>query len=147
MSEETTNELLSLTADIVAAHVAHNRVTVGELPELIARVHGALSSLGNEASAPAAPEQKPAVSIRSSIKPDHIVCLEDGKKLKMLKRHLATHYNLTPEQYRARWNLPADYPMVAPNYAEKRRELAKQIGLGRKPGAKRPRKTKASAAA
>jgi predicted transcriptional regulator len=113
---------------------------------LITNVYGALASLGQEAPAAEAPPE-PAVSIRASVKPDHIVCLEDGKKLKMLKRHLATHYNLTPEQYRARWNLPADYPMVAPNYAEKRRELAKQIGLGRKPGAKRPRKTKATAAA
>ena len=80
---------------------------------------------------------EPAVSIRASVKPDYIVCLEDGKKLKMLKRHLMTHYNMTPEDYRQRWNLPADYPMVAPNYAEKRRELAKKIGLGRKPGARR----------
>ena len=138
MSEETTNELLSLTADIVAAHVAHNRVTVGELPELIQRVHSALSGLGEETSSPAAPEQKPAVSVRSSIKPDHIVCLEDGKKLTMLKRYLQTNYGMTPQQYRAKWKLPADYPMVAPNYAEKRRTLAKAIGLGRKSGAAAP---------
>ena len=103
MSEETSNELLSLTADIVAAHVGHNRVTVGELPELIQRVHGALSGLGQEAASPVAPEQKPAVSIRSSIKPDHIVCLEDGKKLTMLKRYLQTNYGMTPQQYRAKW--------------------------------------------
>lgn len=138
--------LITLASDIVAAHVSNNNVAVEELPALITNVYGALASLGQEAPAAEAPPE-PAVSIRASVKPDHIVCLEDGKKLKMLKRHLATHYNLTPEQYRARWNLPADYPMVAPNYAEKRRELAKQIGLGRKPGAKRPRKTKASAAA
>ncbi|WP_343610578.1 MucR family transcriptional regulator [Novosphingobium sp.] len=138
--------LITLASDIVAAHVSNNNVAVEELPALITNVYGALASLGQEAPAAEAPPE-PAVSIRASVKPDHIVCLEDGKKLKMLKRHLATHYNLTPEQYRARWNLPADYPMVAPNYAEKRRELAKQIGLGRKPGAKRPRKTKATAAA
>ena len=124
--------LVTLTSDIVAAHVSNNNVAVGDIPTLIANVHGALAGLGE-------PEQveevrpEPAISIRASIKPDYIVCLEDGKKLKMLKRHLMTHYNLTPEQYRARWNLPADYPMVAPNYAETRRTLAKQIGLGRKP--------------
>jgi len=138
MSEEATNELLSLTADIVAAHVGHNRVTVSELPELIAKVHGALSGLGQEATSLATTEQKPAVSIRSSVKPDHIVCLEDGKKLTMLKRYLQTNYGMTPQQYRAKWKLPADYPMVAPNYAEKRRTLAKAIGLGRKSGAAAP---------
>ena len=123
--------LVTLTADIVAAHVSNNSVAVSDLPLLISNVHGALSGLG---SAPAVPEvkQEPAVSIRSSIKPDYIVCLEDGKKLKMLKRHLMTHYQMTPDQYRAKWNLPADYPMVAPNYAEQRRTLAKKIGLGTK---------------
>lgn len=135
--------LITLTSDIVAAHVANNSVSVDDLPTLISNVYGALSGLGEEAPVVETPPE-PAVSIRSSIKPDHIICLEDGKKLKMLKRHLSTHYNLTPDQYRARWNLPADYPMVAPNYAEKRRELAKQIGLGRKPGVKRPRKAKAA---
>ena len=138
MVEETANELLSLTADIVAAHVGHNRVTVGELPELIAKVHGALSGLGQEANPAASAELKPAVSIRSSIKPDYIVCLEDGKKLTMLKRYLQTNYGMTPQQYRAKWKLPADYPMVAPNYAEKRRTLAKAIGLGRKSGPAAP---------
>ena len=93
---------------------------------------GALAGLGAKAPEPEAKKQEPAVSIRSSIKPDYIVCLEDGKKLKMLKRHLMTHYQMTPEQYRAKWNLPADYPMVAPNYAEQRRSLAKKIGLGTK---------------
>src|SRR5690606_12556161 len=109
-------------------------------PNLISSVYGALASLGQ---APVAdePRPEPAVSIRASVKPDYIVCLEDGKKLKMLKRHLMTHYNMTPEEYRRRWGLPADYPMVAPNYAEKRRELAKAIGLGRKP-TKRGRKGK-----
>ena len=138
--------LITLTSDIVAAHVSNNSVGVDDLSSLITSVYGALSGLGQDAVVPEkAPE--PAVSVRSSVKPDHIVCLEDGKKLKMLKRHLMTHYNLTPEQYRARWNLPADYPMVAPNYAEKRRELAKKIGLGRKPGVKRGRPAKAKAKA
>lgn len=140
-SKET---LITLTSDIVAAHVSNNNVTVDEVTALITNVFNALSGLG-QASAPVETPPEPAVSIRASVKPDHIVCLEDGKKLKMLKRHLATHYNLTPEQYRARWNLPADYPMVAPNYAEKRRELAKSIGLGRKPSVKRGRKPKAAA--
>lgn len=136
--------LITLTSDIVAAHVSNNSVSAEELSTLITSVYGALASLGAPDPAPEAlPE--PAVSIRSSVKPDHIVCLEDGKKLKMLKRHLMTHYNLTPDQYRARWGLAADYPMVAPNYAEKRRELAKKIGLGRKPGARRGRKPKAAA--
>lgn len=138
MTEETANDLLALTADIVAAHVAHNRVTVGELPELISKVHGALATLGQDNAAPSAAEQKPAVSIRSSIKPDHIICLEDGKKLTMLKRYLHTNFGMTPQQYRAKWKLPADYPMVAPNYAEKRRTLAKAIGLGRKTGTAAP---------
>ncbi len=134
--------LITLTSDIVAAHVSNNNVSTDEVAALINSVYGALSGLGQAVVV----EEKlpePAVSIRASVKADHIVCLEDGKKLKMLKRHLMTHYNLTPEQYRARWNLPADYPMVAPNYAEKRRELAKKIGLGRKPGARRGRKPKA----
>lgn len=123
--------LITLTSDIVAAHVSNNSVAVSDLPVLIKNVYGALSSLSD---APAAPEVKlePAVSIRSSIKPDYIVCLEDGKKLKMLKRHLMTHYQMTPDDYRTKWSLPADYPMVAPNYAEQRRTLAKKIGLGTK---------------
>jgi len=137
--------LITLASDIVAAHVSNNSVSVDDVAPLISKVYGALASLG-QAPAPVAEEApEPAVSIRASIKPDHIVCLEDGVKLKMLKRHLMTHYNMTPDQYRARWNLPADYPMVAPEYAEKRRELAKKIGLGRKPGQKRGRKPKAKA--
>lgn len=124
--------LVTLTADIVAAHVSNNSVAVSDLPLLISNIHGALVGLGTKAPEPEAKKQEPAVSIRSSIKPDFIVCLEDGKKLKMLKRHLMTHYQMTPEQYRAKWNLPADYPMVAPNYAEQRRNLAKKIGLGTK---------------
>ena len=121
--------LITLTADIVAAHVSNNSVPVTELAELISSVHQALVGLGAE---PVVPEvkQEPAVSVRASIKPDYVVCLEDGKKLKMLKRHLMTHYNMTPDDYRQKWGLPSDYPMVAPNYAQQRRTLAKQIGLG-----------------
>jgi predicted transcriptional regulator len=138
------NEMLvTLTSDIVAAHVSNNSVSVDDVPALITKVYGALASLGQTVAPVVEEAPKPAVSIRASIKPDHIVCLEDGVKLKMLKRHLMTHYNMTPDQYRTRWNLPADYPMVAPAYAEKRRELAKKIGLGRKPGQKRGRKPKA----
>jgi len=121
--------LIALTADIVSAHVSNNSVAVGDLPSLIQNVHGALNGLGRDDDVPEV-KQEPAVSIRSSVKPDYIVCLEDGKKLKMLRRHLQTHYQMTPEQYRAKWNLPADYPMVAPNYTEQRRSLAKKIGLG-----------------
>ena len=128
---ELQETLVTLTADIVAAHVSNNSVAVSDLPLLIQNVHGALSGLGIAVAEPEV-KQEPAVSIRSSVKPDFIVCLEDGKKLKMLKRHLMTHYQMTPDQYRAKWNLPADYPMVAPNYAEQRRTLAKKIGLGTK---------------
>jgi len=138
--------LITLTSDIVAAHVSNNNVPLEDLPSLITNVYGALAGLGGvEPVQEEKPE--PAVSVRASVKPDYIVCLEDGKKLKMLKRHLMTHYNMTPEEYRQRWNLPADYPMVAPNYAEKRRELAKKIGLGRKPNARRGRRAKAPAVA
>jgi len=123
--------LLTLTADIVAAHVSNNSVAVNDLPNLIQNVHSALSGIsGNAAAAEAKPE--PKVSIRSSIKPDYIVCLEDGKKQKMLKRHLMTNHGMTPDEYRQKWGLAADYPMVAPNYAEQRRTLAKSIGLGTK---------------
>ncbi|MBW0145580.1 MucR family transcriptional regulator [Sphingomicrobium clamense] len=132
MAEEELQDdtLITLTADIVAAHVSNNMVAVGDVAQLIENVHNSLAKLHG---APAQEEKpEPAVSIRSSIKPDYIVCLEDGKKLKMLKRHLMTHYNMTPDEYRERWNLPSDYPMVAPNYAEQRRQLAKKIGLGTK---------------
>src|SRR5947209_13762259 len=130
-SENAEDALLTLTADIVSAHVSNNSVAVNDLPNLIQNVHTALSGIaGSAAAVEAKPE--PKVSIRSSIKPDYIVCLEDGKKLKMLKRHLMTHYNMTPDQYRQKWGLSADYPMVAPNYAEQRRTLAKSIGLGTK---------------
>ena len=133
--------LITLTAEVVAAHVANNNVAVDEVSTLIANVHGALAGLRNrDETEEERPE--PAVSVRASIKPDYLVCLEDGKKLKMLKRYLRTNYDMSPEEYRQRWDLPSDYPMVAPNYAEKRRELAKKIGLGRKPGEKRGRKAK-----
>ncbi|WP_347301949.1 MucR family transcriptional regulator [Croceibacterium sp. TMG7-5b_MA50] len=137
--------LISLTSDIVAAHVSNNNVAVEDVPLLIQNVYGALQSLGTVQPVEEKPE--PAVSIRASVKPDYLVCLEDGKKMKMLKRYLMTQYGMTPDQYRARWNLPADYPMVAPDYAEKRRKLAKDIGLGRKPGQKRGRRPKAATAA
>lgn len=129
--DEAHETLIALTADIVAAHVSNNSVSVNDLPQLIQNVHGALSGLSGGQNAPEA-KPEPKVPIRSSVKPDYIVCLEDGKKLKMLKRHLMTHYQMTPDQYRQRWGLPADYPMVAPNYAEQRRNLAKSIGLGTK---------------
>ena len=122
--------LVTLTADIVSAHVSNNSVAVSDLPLLIANVHGALSGLGEGKEEPAA-RPEPAVSIRSSIKPDYVVCLEDGKKLKMLKRYLRSTYNISPDDYRKRWGLPPDYPMVAPAYAARRSDFAKQIGLGR----------------
>ncbi|WP_301749810.1 MucR family transcriptional regulator [uncultured Erythrobacter sp.] len=136
--------LITLTCDIVAAHVGNNDVLVADVPALISNVYAALAGLGD---APVVEEARPepAVSIRSSVKPGYIVCLEDGKKMTMLKRYLRTNYDMSPEEYRARWNLPAGYPMIAPAYAEKRRELAKKNGLGRKPGTKvapKPRRTR-----
>lgn len=128
-SQESLELLATLTADIVSAHASNNSVKAAELPALISNVYAALSASGQPAvAAPAT--LIPAVSIRSSIKPDYIVCLEDGKQLKMMKRHLMTAYGMTPDDYRAKWGLPADYPMVAPNYAEVRSALAKKIGLG-----------------
>jgi predicted transcriptional regulator len=140
-NSDNNDMLITLTADIVAAHVSNNSVAVSDLSMLINNVHGALAGLSS-ASAPAAPPPEPAVPIRNSIKRDYIVCLDDGKKLKMLKRHLMTHYGMTPDEYRTKWGLPADYPMVAPAYAETRRELAKKIGLGRAPGSGRKKKAK-----
>lgn len=133
--------LITLTSDIVAAHVSNNNVAVEDVPALITSIYGALSSLGHGASTPE-PRPDPAVSIRSSVKKDHIVCLDCGKKMKMLKRHLNTEHGLSIDEYRARWELPGDYPMVAPDYAETRRDLAVKIGLGRQPGQKRGRKKK-----
>ena len=131
--------LITLTADIVAAHVSNNSVAVSDVSTLIGNVHSALSGLSGGSAAPAAAPE-PAVPIRLSVKREYIVCLDDGKKLKMLKRHLMTHYGMTPDDYRAKWGLPADYPMVAPAYAEQRRVLAKAIGLGRAPGSGRKKK-------
>jgi predicted transcriptional regulator len=123
------NTLLALTAQIVAAHVSNNTVSLSDLPNLIDQVYRTLSGVGQET--PMRLERpQPAVAVKKSVHPDFIVCLEDGKKLKMLKRHLKTAYNMTPEEYRERWQLPPDYPMVAPNYARQRSKLAKQIGLG-----------------
>jgi predicted transcriptional regulator len=139
MSENTTNpelpnaEVLGLTAEIVAAHVSKSSVASDALPSLIHDVYRTLAGVGKEAAPQERPQ--PAVAIRKSVFPDHIICLEDGKRLKMLKRHLKTAYDMTPEQYRERWGLPADYPMVAPNYAQHRSSLAKKIGLGTRPRA------------
>jgi predicted transcriptional regulator len=123
--------LLALTADIVAAHISNNKVATGDVPSVITTVYEALAGLAAPVEkATSAPQ--PAVSIRSSVKPDYIVCLEDGKKLKMMKRYLMTAYGMTPDEYRRKWGLSSDYPMAAPNYTETRRALAKQIGLGSK---------------
>lgn len=138
---EMKETLITLTSDIVAAHVSNNDVNVSDVPELITNVFSALSGLGDDTAAEE-PRPEPAVSIRSSIKKDHVVCLDCGKRMKMLKRHLSTEHGMSPEEYKARWELPADYPLVAPNYAETRRDLAKKIGLGRKPGSGRGRKRK-----
>ena len=144
------DELLTLTADIVGAHVANNNIAASDIPELIRTTYDALKGL-REPQAVEAPKQEPAVSIRASVKPDYIVCLDDGKKLKMLKRYIASRYNMTPAEYRAKWGLPADYPMVAPGYSATRKELALNMGLGRKPAAApatapaKPRAAKAAA--
>jgi len=124
------SEIIEMTADIVAAYVGHNSVAAGELPSLIQSVHRALAGVSSGAEAVEAAPKEPAVPIKRSITPDHLVCLEDGRKFKSLKRHLRTKYNMSPEDYRAKWGLAKDYPMVAPNYAKARSELAKQMGLG-----------------
>lgn len=132
MTESTGNaDVLGLTAQIVSAHVSNNSVAPDALANLIQEVYRTLAGVGKEQVVP--DKQLPAVPVRKSVFPDHIICLEDGKKLKMLKRHLKTSYNMTPEQYREKWALPPDYPMVAPNYAKHRSTLAKKIGLGTKP--------------
>ncbi len=136
MSEiDSTNEtLLAITSSVVSAYVSNHSHSSARLPELITTVHSTLAALGKAGTGKGG-SAKPAVSIRKSITPAYLVCLEDGKRLKMLKRHLRTAYNLTPDQYRAKWGLSVDYPMVAPNYAKQRSEFAKKIGLGRKKGA------------
>jgi predicted transcriptional regulator len=141
---ERQETLITHTTDIVVSYVANNSLSAGEVSSLIQNVFGTLSGLGQQ-SAAAEERPEPAVSIRSSVKKDYVVCLEDGKKMKMLKRHLMTDHGLTPDEYRARWGLPSDYPMVAPDYADKRRDLAKKIGLGRKPGQRRGRRKKTTA--
>jgi len=125
------DDLLKLASEIVAAYVSNNPIPVSEVPAMIRSVHGTLGGLVSAPQGEAPTAQKPAVPIKRSVNPDYIVCLEDGKKLKMLKRYLRSNYNMTPEEYRAKWGLPADYPMVAPNYAAQRSEFAKKIGLGR----------------
>ncbi|QKC86789.1 MucR family transcriptional regulator [Mesorhizobium sp. NZP2077] len=132
-ADNNTDALIELTADVVSAYVSNNPVPVGELPALIGQVHAALKG-AVAGSAPDKPEVlNPAVPVRKSVTPDYIICLDDGKKFKSLKRHLSTHYGLTPDEYRVKWGLPSDYPMVAPNYAAARSALAKSMGLGRKP--------------
>ncbi len=134
----TTTELLELTTDIVAAHVGNNTVAPADLPQLINDVYRTLSGVGDQGMQTERP--KPAVAVKKSVFPDHLICLEDGKKLKMLKRHLRTAYGMSPDDYREKWGLPADYPMVAPNYARQRSNLAKKIGLGTKPAKRKKAK-------
>ena len=136
-SPTSSGDLLRMTADVVSAYVSKNTLRANDLPEIISAVHLSLAVLDPDQKA-ASTALKPAVPVKKSITPDYIVCLEDGRKLKMLKRHLRTAYNLTPEEYRSKWRLGPDYPMVAPNYAKRRSEFAKQIGLGRKPGRRGP---------
>lgn len=147
MSEQTDpkfshGDILRMTTEIAASYLANNTLPAAQIPEVISTVYGALNGLGN-AGAAKADGPKPAVPVKKSITGDYIVCLEDGKKLKMLKRHLRTTYNMTPDEYRAKWGLGADYPMVAPNYAEQRSAFAKKIGLGRASNKARGRKAKA----
>jgi predicted transcriptional regulator len=132
-------DVLRMAVDVVAAYLSNNQVASTQIPDVINSVFGSLSDLEGDQPENTIEPQKPAVPVRKSITPDYIVCLEDGKKLKMLKRHLQTTYNMTPDEYRAKWGLASDYPMVSPNYAKQRSEFAKQIGLGRKPGEVRRR--------
>lgn len=142
LEDGSAGDHVALVVDIVSAYVGNNSLAVGELPGLITSVHGALAQLSNKPSEPEEPAPTPAVSIRRSIQQDFLICLEDGKKFKSLKRHLRTRYNLSPDEYRARWNLPDDYPMVAPSYAATRSELARTMGLGQQ-RRKWPAKTEA----
>ncbi|HEY1877777.1 MAG TPA: MucR family transcriptional regulator [Rhizomicrobium sp.] len=137
MGTDSEDDILKLVAEIVAAYVSKNPVAAHELPAIIKNVHATLGGFNNEEQA--LPRQ-PAVSVKKSVQDDYIVCLEDGKKLKMLKRYLRARYKLSPDEYRARWNLPPDYPMVAPNYAQRRSDFAKKIGLGKGEGQKGKRK-------
>ena len=147
MAEDTNNvvnndDILKMTVEIVAAYVSNNDVNSALVPDVINSIYSSLNSLNSRSSQQATETQKPAVSIRRSITPEYIVCLEDGKKLKMLKRHLRASYGMSPDDYRTKWGLPLDYPMVAPNYAEQRSNFAKKIGLGRKKGEKVVRRRK-----
>src|SRR5215212_3582229 len=144
MNENTTANYVDLAADIVSAFVSNNSVPTSDLPALIASVHGALAKLGSGGEEQPKEELRPAVPIKKSITPDYVICLDDGKKFKSLKRHLRTAYGLTPDQYRAQWDLPSDYPMVAPNYAKARSELATKMGLGQKRRAPARRRRKAA---
>ena len=126
------DDIIELTADIVSAYVSNNVIGASELPQIIADVHSALTRVSGAQPAPQREELKPAVPVKKSVTPDYIICLEDGKKFKSLKRHIRTHYNLSPEDYREKWDLPHDYPMVAPNYASARSQLAKKMGLGQR---------------
>lgn len=130
MESSGAGELVSITASIVAAYVSNNTISSSELPGLIAETHAALSRAAGRTAAPEREEAKPKIAVKKSVMPDYIICLEDGKKFKSLKRHLRTHYNMSPEEYREKWGLPHDYPMVAPNYAAARSQLAKKMGLG-----------------
>ncbi len=138
--EEQEQELLRLTSTIVGAHISNNPVAATDVPGLIVTVHQTLATLGPEEPAP---KPNPAVPIKQSVTPDYIICLEDGKKQKMLKRHLMTAHSMSPNEYRERWELPRDYPLVSPNYSKQRSALAKKIGLGRKPGTKKKARRKA----
>lgn len=133
MADAKSSQLIELSADIVSAYVSHNALSAGDLPKLIATVHSTLTGLGGVVEAEVVVELRPAVPIKKSITPEYLICLEDGKKFKSLKRHLRTEYDMSPEEYRSKWGLPVDYPMVAPTYSEARSRLAKTIGLGRKP--------------
>jgi len=146
MSDAPPNgDLLGLTAEIVSAHVSNNPVSLADLPGLIQDVYRTLSTVGAPPQKAEPERPQPAVPIKKSITPEYLICLEDGKKLKMLKRHLKTSFNMTPDQYRERWGLPSDYPMVAPNYTEHRSSLAKKIGLGTKPRGRPPKAGRAAA--
>ena len=134
------SDILRMAVEIVSAYVSNNSVASDQVPDVINTVFGSLSALNGQVPSTVGELPKPAISVRRSVTPDYIVCLEDGKQLKMLKRHLRAAYGLTPDEYRVKWGLPADYPMVAPNYAKQRSSFAKQIGLGRKKGQKAPRR-------
>lgn len=140
MSDDENDALLAMTTQVVSAYLGNNSVPSGQISEVITTIYDSLAKLSSPVSEPEPEPLKPAVSIKKSITPDYIVCLEDGKHLKMLKRHLRTTYNLSPEEYRAKWGLPAEYPMVAPNYAQQRSEFAKKIGLGRQSTGRKRRK-------